>query len=366
MNECLECGRCTAICPVAKTHNFSPRRLLSKGISSGLNSFAGDSSIWSCLTCKLCENVCPSNIPYSELNIAVRSLSNKLGTDKTCTHGGVFEQINDIMTKSDLTQERLNWITNELKVNDQSDTIFFTGCSPYFAAYFGEPYSGILKGSLRAAVRLLNKIGIEPKILTDEICCGHDYLLRGEKHRFHQVATKLNSIIENSNPKRIVFACPECFVTLRDEYPKLLGKNSAELVHISELLEETITANDLKENNITVTFQDPCRLGRYSNIYDQPRKLISSIPGVNLVEMEHNKERSICCGNTAWIGCDSGTKIMQHERLCEAIRTESQQILTACPKCLIHLTCTKEGDKELSNNTIKINDIWNFIESHLQ
>jgi Fe-S oxidoreductase/coenzyme F420-reducing hydrogenase delta subunit len=364
--ECLECGRCTAVCPVAKTHLFSPRRLLSKGISSGINSFAGDSSIWACLTCKLCENVCPTNIPYSELNLAARTISNHLSVEKSCTHGGVFEQISRIMMKSNLKQDRLHWVTDDLKISDESDTVFFTGCSPYFAAYFGEPYSDNLVGSLRAGVKLMNKIGIEPRVLSNEICCGHDLLIRGEIEQFKYMAEKLTKIIKDSKAKRIVFSCPECLVTLRDEYPKYVEKESIELLHISELLEKEISFIEFKKDIVTATYQDPCRLGRYSSIYEQPRKMISAIPGINFVEMSHNNERSICCGNTAWIGCDSGTKEIQKQRIMEAINTDSEQLLTACPKCLIHLTCAKEGDKDLSNNSIRINDIWKFIESHLQ
>lgn len=98
--ECLECGRCTAVCPVAKTNQFSPRRLLSRGISAGVNYIASDPSVWECLTCKQCENVCPSDIPYSELNKRVRSVSHELNVENTCTHGGVFEQISKLMAST--------------------------------------------------------------------------------------------------------------------------------------------------------------------------------------------------------------------------------------------------------------------------
>ena len=212
----------------------------------------------------------------------------------------------------------------------------------------------------------MNKIDVEPQILPNEICCGHDLLLRGEKDKFYQIAERSLNIIKDSKAKRVVFSCPECLVTFRDEYPKLFGNSHLELVHISELIEQELRQFNFKEEKVDATYQDPCRLGRYSGIYDQPRNIISAIPGIRFTEMSHNNQRSICCGNTAWIGCDAGTKEIQKARLNEAINTKSKHLLTACPKCLIHLTCTKEGEKEFSESSIEINDIWKFIESHLQ
>lgn len=328
---------------------------------------AADSSIWSCLTCRLCENVCPADIPYSRLNKKVRSISREMGVEKTCTHGGVFEQISELMTRPDIQQNRLAWVTDNVKIkNDKTDTLFFTGCSPYFAAYFGEPYSEKLTGSLRSAVRLMNRIGIEPMLLPNELCCGHDLLLRGETEKFENLAVKVNKQIKDSGAKRVVFSCPECLVTFRDDYKNLFGKLDYETIHLSELIQPELDKLDFSSDENSYTYQDPCRLGRYSGLYDQPREILNSVPGIDFKEMPHNKERSLCCGNTAWIGCDSGTKTLQTQRLQEAVNTNCENLLTACPKCLIHLTCSQQGDKESPINSLKINDIWNFVESHLQ
>ncbi len=366
--ECLECGRCTAICPVARTHhNFSPRRLLSRGISQGIKAISSDPSVWACLTCKLCETVCPSDIPYSELNIKVRSLSNTMGIEKTCTHGGVFEQISTLMTRDDIQQNRLDWLTDDLHVkHKEGETIYFTGCSPYFAAYFGEPYKDKLIGSMRAAVKLMNKMNIEPLVLPNELCCGHDFLLRGEENQFNNLAQRVSGQIKKTKANRIVFTCPECLVTLRDEYPKWVGGLGVELLHLSELLIDELSGFEFEETPFATTYQDPCRLGRYSGIYDQPREILQAVPGVEVKEMHHKKEKAICCGNTAWIGCDAGTKETQKSRLDEALKTDCKNLITSCPKCLIHLTCSQNGEDESSNNKLNINDIWNFVGEHLQ
>jgi Fe-S oxidoreductase/coenzyme F420-reducing hydrogenase delta subunit len=366
--ECLECGRCTGVCPVAKTHHqFSPRRILSRGISKGLASLSSDQTIWSCLTCKQCENVCPADIPYSELNKKVRAVSNELNVERTCTHGGVFEQISNLMTRRDIKQNRSGWVTNDLKIGDsESDTLFFTGCSPYFAAYFGEPYADTLLGSLKSAIKLMNKIGIEPLLLKNEICCGHDFLLRGEPEKFKAIAELLSNQIKNTNAKRIVFTCPECMVTLRDEYPKVVAKLGVELIHLSELMESHLEEINFEQIEFSAAYQDPCRLGRYSDLYNQPRNILNSIEGFDLKELHHSKKNSICCGNTAWISCDAGTKELQNKKMKEVIATGSKNLLTACPKCFIHLTCAQDGKKEPANGSIKINDMWNFLGTHLQ
>ncbi len=351
---------------MARYNNFSPRRLLSKGIAYGVESIGSDPSVWACLTCRLCELVCPAEIPYSELNRKIRLVSNRLGVRQTCTHGGVFEQINALMTRPGLDQDRLGWVTDDLKVSkNKGDTLFFTGCSPYFAAYFGEPYEDRLTASLRSAVRLMNLIGVEPVLLADERCCGHDLLLRGEGGQFAKLAEMVAEQIRQTGAERVLFSCPECLVTLRDDYPETVGGLGVELLHISQLLEPDLGKLEFKAAGEKVTFQDPCRLGRYSEIYNQPREIIAAIPGQRLEEMNNNRERSICCGNTAWIGCDAGTKSIQKRRLGQAVATGCGTLLTACPKCLIHLTCSQQGEEESIGGALKIIDLWDYMASHL-
>jgi len=380
VNACLECGRCTAICPVARTHTFSPRRLLSKAISGGTAGLAADRSLWECLTCRLCEEVCPMDIPYSDLNRAVRSTARQIEEIESCTHGGIFEQITALMQRPQLAQDRLGWLTPDLKVSKtKGDTLFFTGCSPYFAAYFGEPYTEKLLGSLRAAVKLLNLMEIKPLLLANERCCGHDLLLRGEPDQFATLAAGVAEQIRATGVKRVVTTCPECLMTLRTDYPDVTGDLGVELLHISQLLESQLPGFEFAENETRVTYQDPCRLGRYAQLYDQPRTALQSVPGLELTEMAHSRERAICCGNTAWIGCNAGTKTLQLQRLAEAEATGSELLLTACPKCLIHLTCAcgdqtepdagraETGEQKAVQATgPEIRDTWEYLVTCLK
>jgi len=139
-----------------------------------------------------------------------------------------------------------------------------------------------------------------------------------------------------------VTTCPECYRTLKIDYAELFGKPKFEVLHASEFLNNLINNGKIKFNGklgMKVSYQDPCRLGRHMGVYDSPRKVITSIPGVELVEMERNRENALCCGVSAWMGCGRHSKQMQMERLAEAKGTTADLLVTACPKCQIHLNC---------------------------
>ncbi len=363
---CLECGRCTAVCPVARTHEFSPRRLLSSAISQGLDGMSSDAAVWDCLTCRRCEEVCPADIPYSELNRATRAETVKKDVPVPCTHGGVFEQVSIAMARSGLKQNRLEWLTPSTRTRKQKGKIlFFTGCSPYFAGYFGTPYAEKLQGSLNAAVTLLNRMDIEPVVMANERCCGHDLLLRGDTAGFARQAGLVADQIRKTGAETVVFTCPECLVTVRDDIPKVTGTQDVTCVHLSELLAPEIDKLEFTGKNGMVTYQDPCRLGRYSGVYDPPREIICHVNSGGVNEMRHHRERAVCCGNTAWINCDAGTKVLQNQRLADAAATGSETLLTACPKCLVHLTCAQEGDNGENQKQVSTRDIWDYVATRL-
>jgi heterodisulfide reductase subunit D len=363
---CLECGRCTAVCPISRTHGFSPRWTISHMIAVNSRSHVPDESVWMCLTCKRCEVVCPTDVSYSALNRALRIVYSDRMPAQTCTHGGVFEQIQNLMLNEELKQDRLGWVTDKLKVGKNvGETLFFTGCSPFFAAYFGEQYSKELIGSLRGAVKLMNRIGIEPTLLENERCCGHDLLLRGDRENFIKVAHQVAEQIRTSGAKRVVFTCPECLVTLRDDYPEVGEALDVELLHISQVLESELGQFSFKADKRIVSYQDPCRLGRYSQLYEPPRKAIGSVPNLRLEEMRNNRERAVCCGVAAWVGCDAGTRQMQRQRLEEAAETGAETLLTACPKCFIHLNCALQDGGEDQKPKLQIRDSWEYLASRL-
>jgi Fe-S oxidoreductase len=113
--------------------------------------------------------------------------------------------------------------------------------------------------------------------------------------------------------------------------------------------------------NGVLTFQDPCRLGRLAGIYDPPRDLLKLLPEAELKEMERSRENALCCGTSAWMECSSCSKAMQMDRLEEARRTGAQTLVTACPKCQIHLSCAQSN----TDMDLKIVDLYAYLLDHL-
>jgi heterodisulfide reductase subunit D len=170
--------------------------------------------------------------------------------------------------------------------------------------------------------------------------------------------------IEETGAKTIVTACPECAITLKKLYPERIGSHGLEVKHISELVAENIGSFKFKELNQEISYQDPCRLGRYLNVYEQPRDSLKAIPGVSIKEMAHSRKSAICCGTTNWMNCDAVSRRIQQSRLNEAKTAGAETLVTACPKCQIHFRCSECGE-ETDRVNIKVTDFVNLIASAL-
>jgi heterodisulfide reductase subunit D len=174
-----------------------------------------------------------------------------------------------------------------------------------------------------------------------EHCCGHDMLWNGQMETFRKLAGHNLEVIRNSGAKRVVFQCPEGYHTFKYQYPAYFGDLGFEVVHFYDLVGKMLADGSLKLRNSAgaFTFHDPCRLGRMAKIYEGPRQILTQIAGERFVEMERNRENAVCCGTSGWANCSAGSKQIQVERLMEAKATGAETLVTACPKCQIHLNC---------------------------
>src|SRR5512136_2048290 len=241
--RCLECGKCTAICPVARYDGgFSPRVTVGRALAQRGHDEAllRDDRLWTCLNCLQCSQVCPAAVDYASLTTAVRVEARQLGQAALCTHGETIHVWMRMMMRPDLKQNRLRWLEPNLKyqlsmANSQSDTLYFAGCAPHYDALFA-PLG--VKGAqvAQASVRVLNALGIEPLVLADERCCGHDLLWEGDIDGFLKLAQLNSEMIRASGVKRIVSSCPECVRALKVDYPAHGVKLNVEVVHLSELM----------------------------------------------------------------------------------------------------------------------------------
>jgi len=267
-----------------------------------------------------------------------------------------------------IKQRRLEWLSDKYRVSDQSDVLFWVGCAPYFEPIFDDIGFRALDFT-EASLRILNLLGIEPKLLPDEKCCGHDVLWTGDIETFKKLAQHNVSQIKESRVKKIIFSCPEGYRTLKLDYPNYGFGLDCELQHISEFLAEKIENGELKfkEMRKKVTYQDPCRLGRHLGIYDAPRKVLKSIPGIDFVEMEHNREDAICCGTSAFTNCDTYSNMIRTERLSEATSTGAETLITCCPKCQTHFRCAMvdKGEEKRPVPKIEVMDLVNLVAGAL-
>jgi heterodisulfide reductase subunit D len=361
---CLECGKCTSICPVSRYDSgFSPRMMIEHALLGFEDDLVHNNKLFSCLTCYTCQPECPSDVDFPVFVREARSMAQGSGQHGICAHSGQVQSLARLMANPAVKQNRLDWLTKEYRVSDKSDVLFWVGCAPYFEPIFEDLEFSALDIA-RASLKTMNLLGIEPRLLPNERCCGHDALWTGDIETFKKLAEHNAAQIKEAGVKKIVFSCPEGYRTFKMDYPNYVDMD-CEVVHLSELLAEKMGQNGLKLKEVKkkVTYQDPCRLGRHMGIYDAPRKVIESIPGIEFVEMKHSGRESICCGTSAFTNCDAYSNALRAERLSEARATGADLLITACPKCQTHLKCamTDKGDEHRAIPKIEIMDLANLV-----
>jgi Fe-S oxidoreductase len=267
-----------------------------------------------------------------------------------------------MMTKPDQRQNRLSWLTDELKTSTDSDTLYFIGCLPYYDPLFKKMAVEGVKVA-QAAVKILNHLGIEPQVLAEERCCGHDQLWEGDRETFQSLGEINVEMLKDCGAKRIITTCPECARTLKIDYPEFIGDHGLEVLHLVEFL-ATQELPVVAENGSRVTFQDPCNLGRHLGVYDPPRQIMSDL-GFDLVEMQRARNASLCCGTSCWRACGQVSKSIQVERLKEAKATGADTMVTACIKCQIHFKCAQNDPILGDQIAIDIRDLTTLIADSL-
>jgi len=361
---CMECSSCTGTCPVSRENPlFSPKQIINRTAMGLEADILQSRETWACLGCAQCNTRCPALIDISEFNRSFRYRAREAGNPPMESHHGLHQTIARLQ-RHPLSQKRTAWAEKAWNFKAAGDYFYFVGCLPYFDITFR--YLNISPlDSARSALTLLNRLGIEPVISNDERCCGHDALWCGEEDTFFELALWNLEVIKASGAKTVLFSCPEGYSTFKYYYPKYFGELPFEVIHLSEFLALEIPKSGLKLkpfSDSAVTYQDPCRLGRWAGIYEPPRQLLRLIPGLELIEMERTRENALCCGTSAWMECSSCSKAIQTERLMEAQQTGAKELITACPKCRIHLTCAKLGE----NIAIGVKDIYSYLAEHLE
>ncbi|MFZ2447229.1 MAG: (Fe-S)-binding protein [Syntrophobacteraceae bacterium] len=365
IDYCMECGVCTGSCPISRVlPTFSPRQMIKRALMDRDETVLQGRELWACLTCARCSSRCPVQIDFPEFARSYRVLARNEGNPPQLSHHGTLQAIATLQTKN-IKQQRTEWAKEVGKFQATGDHFYFVGCAPYFDVSL--KYGPTALETSKSVLRLLNRMGIEPAMSDNERCCGHDALWSGDEETFRRLAALNLETIAASGAKTVIFSCPEGYTTFKVEVPKHFGDLPFEVLHISEFLAREIPASGVtfktaENGNATVTYHDPCRLGRRAGIYEAPRDILKLIPGVHLEEMGFNRENAVCCGTSAWIECSNCSKTMQIERLQEALGTGASTLITACPKCRIHLTCAEQN----TDITLNIADLYSFLLDHIE
>jgi Fe-S oxidoreductase len=365
---CLECGKCSGVCPVARFDpQYSPRVVVEEALLGLSDDLIHDKKLFSCLTCYTCQLECPSDVDYPLFMRKVRSLAQKEGEHGYYAHSGQLQSLSRMMSNPNIRQKRLDWLPPECHISQKGEIMLFIGCSPYFEPVFDDIPVRTLNIA-EASIKILNYLGINPVVLPDEKCCGHDMLWTGDVDTFRKLAKHNVSIINAAGVKKVIFFCPEGYRTFKKDYPEFFDVDF-EVQHLSEFLAQRIENDGLKFKKVErkVTYQDPCRLGRHMGVYEEPRKVIEAIPGVELLEMKRNRENSLCCGTSCFTNCDSYSKLIRMDRLSEAKATGADTLITCCPKCQTHFRCamTNKGEEKGTDVEIEVMDLANLVAESL-
>jgi len=382
VHYCLDCGKCSSVCPISLIkEDYSPRLLVQKALLESPESVLEEELLWMCLGCEMCYEVCESRVHFSEVIRNVRIEAYRHGREGVWAHNGRMQSIMRMMASPNLKQDRLDWITRDLKVkiyptnsttqqlNNSKDVIYNVGCLPYFDAFFTNLELNTLNIA-KSTIKILNYMGIEPILMPYERCCGHDLLWTGDFDNFKKLAYLNSEGIKRTGAKKVIFSCPEGHQTFKREYPKYLGRLDFEVIHISEVIAERLPELKFRDSAPKtpkpkkVTYQDPCSMGRIGGIYEQPRKIIDAM-GIELAEMPKNRKNAICCGTSGWMNCGIYSKQIQLARLKEAKSTGADLLITSCPKCQIHFRCAMNDENTPNEAKIEIQDLTILIANQL-
>jgi Fe-S oxidoreductase len=385
---CTECGRCQSACPAWTTEKPLSPKLLVMNLRDNMFASAGTllagegeqtalvpnvidpDVLWACTTCGACVNECPVDIEHIDAIVDMRRYQVLMESEFPSEAGLMLRNVENQGDPWGLGQaKRAEW-TQSLDfdvplitgtIPDDIEYLYWVGCA-------GALDERARKG-VQATARMLHRAGVTFGILGPRESCTGDPVRRLGNEYLYQEQTKLNIATLDevgAKDKKIIASCPHCFNTIKNEYPALGG--DYEVIHHAQLLEHLVKEGKLVPGSAysgKVTYHDPCYLGRHNRVINEPRTVLSAIPGVEQIEMRRCKERGFCCGAGGarmWLEETIGKRVNM-ERTQEALGTGADVVSTACPYCMIMLDdAVRAYSKE---DDVRVLDLSQLVEESL-
>jgi Fe-S oxidoreductase len=333
LHECIQCGTCASVCPWNEVSDYSPRHMIHQ-VSLGIEGYE-EEALWKCVTCNTCVSRCPRGIDIVDVISAARATMLEMGSAPAAYRGPLSSMNSDGNPWNGDAGDRMKWADGlGLDVFTQANEyLYFTCCTQAF-----DPRN---KPVAKALTGLLKNAGVNFGVSgPDAVCCGDQARKVGGRSTFDALKEKNMAIFEQDQVKKILVASPHCLnAFVKDYAPESKGMA---VEHYTVTLDRLIAEGAIKpskETPLTVAFHDPCYLGRHNGIYAEPRRVLQAIPGIELVEMDHTRETSLCCGGGGgglWLEVDKEQRFAIL-RVQEALDAGAGVIATACPYCTIML-----------------------------
>ena len=357
MASCTECGRCQSQCPAWHTEKpLSPKLLIMAMRDHALtkvpadvpmSSVVSNDVLWSCTSCGACVQECPVDIEHVDHIMNMRRYQVLVESEFPTELGNTFRNLEKAGNPWGANRnDREAWIGEcdfpvrviEGQIPDDVEYLFWVGCAG--------AYEERAKKTTKAVAELMHMAGVSFGVLGKRETCTGDPARRAGNEFLYQILSRENieTLKETFGPrgvKKVVVTCPHCFTTIGRDY----GQQGFDLqpVHHTQLLNELVKTKKLvpvpPTNPKSITYHDPCYLGRHNQIYQPPRELLEST-GVTITEMPRNQERAFCCGaggGRMWQEEKLGTRINLN-RVDEAIATGAQEVAVGCPFCRVMIS----------------------------